>query len=385
MSKMKESQIIKDYAKQLFSMANKMRLHGKEFSNERIIQKILVTLPEKYEATISSLENSKDMSSISLVELVNALQALEQRRIMRQEGSIEGAFQAKSPNNGKDRKKKKKNNKSSNKKKNQKRANPPYPHYKKTNYPPQRCWWRPYVKCHNCGQLGYIERVCKTQQEGEIKVAAVDQYHEEQLFVTTYFASKNTSKSWLIDSGCTNHITYDQELFRELDKNTISKVRIVNGEYISVKGKWIVVIESLSNLKLIPNVLFVPDIDQNLLSVGQLLEKGFKVLFEDKFYMIKDANGKDVFKIKMRGKRYVLNLLEEQQVDVSQENNVTTLWHKRLGHFHHNGVLYMKKNQLAVGLPDLEQNLPTCIAYQYGKQSRLPFPHKFTWKASHKL
>ena len=73
MSKMKESQIIKDYAKQLFSMANKMRLHGKEFSNERIIQKILVTLPEKYEATISSLENSKDMSSISLVELVNAL------------------------------------------------------------------------------------------------------------------------------------------------------------------------------------------------------------------------------------------------------------------------------------------------------------------------
>ncbi len=34
----------------------------------------------------------------------------------------------------------------------------------------------------------------------------------------------------------------------------------------------------------------------------RLLEKGFKVLFEDKFYMIKDANGKYVFKIKMRGK-----------------------------------------------------------------------------------
>ena len=73
MSKMKESQTIKDYAKQLFSMANKMRLYGKEFSNERIVQKILVTRPKKYEATISSLENSKDLSSISWVELVNAL------------------------------------------------------------------------------------------------------------------------------------------------------------------------------------------------------------------------------------------------------------------------------------------------------------------------
>ena len=56
---------------------------------KELFKKILVTLPEKYEATISSLENSKDLSSITLAELVNALQALEERRIMRKEGSIE--------------------------------------------------------------------------------------------------------------------------------------------------------------------------------------------------------------------------------------------------------------------------------------------------------
>ena len=114
-------------------------------------------------------------------------------------------------------------------------------------------------------------------------------------------------------------MTYDQGLFRELDKTTVSKVRIGNGEYISVRGKGNVAIESLSCLKLIPDVLFVPNIDQNLLSIGQLLEKGFKVLFEDKFCMIKDANGKNVFKIKMRGKSFALNLLEEEQAIVSQE------------------------------------------------------------------
>ena len=42
-----------------------------------------------------------------------------------------------------------------------------------------------------------------------------------------------------------------------------------------------VAIESLIGLKYITNVLYVPDIDQNLLSVGQLIEKGFKVIFED--------------------------------------------------------------------------------------------------------
>ena len=155
-------------------------------------------------------------------------------------------------------------------------------------------------------------------------------------------------------------MTYYQGLFRELEKTTVSKVRIGNGEYISTRGKRTVAIESVSSLN--PDVLFVPNIDQNLLSVGQILEKGFKVLFEDKFCMIKDANGKNVFKIKMRGKSFALNLLEEEQTVISQENNVTSLWHKRLGHFHHNEVLYMKKNQLAVGLPDLKQNLPTCIA-----------------------
>ena len=133
------------------------------------------------------------------------------------------------------------------------------------------------------------------------------------------FASKNTSESWLLNSGCTNHMTYDQGLFRELDKTTVSKVRIGNGEYISERSKGNVAIESLSCLKLIPDVLFVPNIDQNLLSIGQLLEKGFKVLFEDKFCMIKDANGKNVFKIKMRGKSFALNLLEEEQAIVSQE------------------------------------------------------------------
>ena len=140
MSIMKESQTIKYYAKQLLSIENKVRLYGKEFSYERIVQKILENLPKKYEFTISSLENSKDLSSISLAEIVNALQALKQKRMMRQEGSVEEAFQAKSQNNdsNKDRKKNK-NNKSSNNKKNQKGARPPCPHCKKTNHLPKKC------------------------------------------------------------------------------------------------------------------------------------------------------------------------------------------------------------------------------------------------------
>jgi len=60
MQKMKETKNIKDYADKLLSIINKVRLLGKEFSDDRIVQKILVIMPKKYEFKISSLKESKD-------------------------------------------------------------------------------------------------------------------------------------------------------------------------------------------------------------------------------------------------------------------------------------------------------------------------------------
>ena len=41
----------------------------------------------------------------------------------------------------------------------------------------------------------------------------------------------------MIDSGCTNHMTYDKNLFKEFIFMENKKVRIGNGDYISAKGK----------------------------------------------------------------------------------------------------------------------------------------------------
>ena len=48
----------------------------------------------------------------------------------------------------------------------------------------------------------------------------------------------------------------------------LSQYRKSNREYIVVKGKGIIVIESILGTKLIIDVLFVLNISQNLLSVG---------------------------------------------------------------------------------------------------------------------
>ena len=75
MQKMKESETIKEYANKLLTIVNKVRLLGYEFSDSRIVQKILVTILERFDATISSLEITKDLSKVTLAELLNALQA----------------------------------------------------------------------------------------------------------------------------------------------------------------------------------------------------------------------------------------------------------------------------------------------------------------------
>ena len=52
------------------------------------------------------------------------------------------------------------------------------------------------------------------------------------------------------------------------------------------------------------------------------------------------------------------DLLGDEHATVLQQDSTTMLWHRRLGHFHHDVVLYMKKNQIAEGLLDLEKDLP---------------------------
>ena len=48
-----------------------------------------MTLLERFESKISSLQESKDLTTISLVELMSAFQPQEQRRALRQEKAVE--------------------------------------------------------------------------------------------------------------------------------------------------------------------------------------------------------------------------------------------------------------------------------------------------------
>ncbi|XP_052206843.1 uncharacterized protein LOC127811178 [Diospyros lotus] len=88
--RMKETENVKEYIDRVIKVVNQVRLLGEDLPEKRVVEKVMVTLPERFEAKISSLEDAWDLSKLSLTELVNALQAVEQRKaFIEEEGDRE--------------------------------------------------------------------------------------------------------------------------------------------------------------------------------------------------------------------------------------------------------------------------------------------------------
>ena len=61
---------------------------------------------------------------------------------------------------------------------------------------------------------------------------------------------------WLLDSGCTNHMSPNLGIFRNLDKDGATKVKVRNRELPEVSGKGTVAIKTASGTKLLENVMY---------------------------------------------------------------------------------------------------------------------------------
>ena len=137
---------------------------------------------------------------------------------------------------------------------------------------------------------------------------------EDHLFMATLEQMCNTAvvnnSSWLIDSGCTNHMTTDLSLFKDLDKSYMSKVRTGNEEYVKVEGKGVIEVETMSGTKTLKNMLYVPKINQNLVSVGQLLESGYSLSFNDGMCNIRDKMGILLLSAKMMNRSFNIDWKE---------------------------------------------------------------------------
>ena len=100
---------------------------------------------------------------------------------------------------------------------------------------------------------------------------------------------------WIVDSGATCHICNDQNLFVKLDPLKIPiSVTLGDGHVLKATAQGIVRLKMMYDCGTckckLHDVLHVPDLPYNLLSVSKAVEKGINLKFDQSRRVICDTN-----------------------------------------------------------------------------------------------
>nr|CAH66391.1 OSIGBa0134J07.9 [Oryza sativa] len=401
---MKESEKVKDYFSRVIEIVNQMRLYGEDINDQKVVEKILISLPEKYEYIVAAIEESKDLSTLTIQQLMSSLESHEERKLQREGSSIENAFQSKlsfRPQNSRfrgnfqkngfpmrDRGYFQKNGFSTQKEDGQERrekstssSNLWCDISQKSSHTTDMCWKK--MTCNKCKRKGHIAKYCRTREINRANFSQEKEKSEEMVF-SCHTAQEEKDDVWVIDSGCTNHMAADPNLFREMDSLYHAKIHMGNGSIAQSEGKGTVAVQTADGPKFIKDVLLVPDLKQNLLSIGQLLEHGYAVYFEDFSCKILDRkNNRLVAKINMeKNRNFLLRMNHTTQMALRSEVDISDLWHKRMGHLNYRALKLLRTKGMVQGLPFITLKSDPCEGCVFGKQIQASFPHSGAWRAS---
>ncbi|XP_028230389.1 uncharacterized protein LOC114410632 [Glycine soja] len=111
--------------------------------------------------------------------------------------------------------------------------------------------------------------------------------------------------TWYLNSGCSNHMTGHKEWLVNFDMKKRSKVKFVDNRVIEAKGTTsdVLIQRKDGGQALITEVLYVHTMKNNLLSIGQLLQKGFSMNLHDDTMEIFDRMQKKILKAKISKNR----------------------------------------------------------------------------------
>jgi len=135
----------------------------------------------------------------------------------------------------------------------------------------------------------------------------------------------------------------------------------------------------------VDNVLYVPGLKRNLLSISQITrEKEHLIVeFNASKCLIKDTSQR--YKIVLQGIEedgmYMLDISKKLQQSLKIfVKNEGKLWHERYGHLNFTYLNLMHKLGMVIGLPNIQHDKYLCEAFLHGKQSRDHFEKQGAWR-----
>src|SRR4051812_17992981 len=184
--------------------------------------------------------------------------------------------------------------------------------------------------------------------------------------------------SWYLDSGCSRHMTGKRSMFKDQELKSAGEFKFGGNQKGKIIGSGTICTGKSPSMT---NVLLVDGLAHNLLSISQLSDNGYDIIFNQKSCKaISQEDGSILFKGKRKNNIYKIDLqdLKNQKVtclmSVSEEKWV---WHIRLGHASLRKISQINKLNLVRGLPNLKYKSDAlCEACQKEKFSKLAFKYK---------
>jgi len=241
------------------------------------------------------------------------------------------------------------------------------------------------IQCYKCKQSGHMKKDCRTwrkqndeKQVDSSKSVNVVQNEEsddsdgDMLSVST----TQFSDVWILDSGCSYHITPNKEWFTTYRSANSSCVYLGDDRCCNIVGIGDVRIRMYDGtVRTLCDVRHIPELKKNLISLGNLHKNGFIPKADEDMETIRIVKGALIV---MKGKittGNIYKLLGSTVVggvhSIESHDDNTKLWHMRLGHLSERGMTELHKRNLLHGVKTCK--LDFCKFCVLGKQTRVSF------------
>ena len=120
---------------------------------------------------------------------------------------------------------------------------------------------------------------------------------------------------------------------------------------------------------LLENVRHIPNLRRNLISVGQLDDEGYAIIFVGGTWKV--TKGARVLACGKKTGTLYMTLSLRDTIAVAEASTDTSLWHRRFGHMSEKGIKMLPPKGT---LPELKSiDFDICESYILGKQKKVSF------------
>lgn len=293
---MKESESISEYFSRVIAVSNQLKRNGEKLEDVRIMEKILRSLDTKFEHIVVTIEETKDLETMTIEQLQGSLQAYEEKhkkkkeiteqlfkmQLKEKEGShgnergLQDRGRGRGRGFGRGQFGRHTNGRGANFTNNNFKKGESSTRGRGRGSPNTR-FDKSQTQCYNCQKFGHYASECRFSKN---RVEEETNYVEEknQTVETVLLARKSNEGSqenmWYLDTGASNHMCGKRSMFVDLDESVSGNVSFGDDSRVSVKGKGKILIRLKDGRHdFISNVYYVPSMKNNF-EFGTTLRKG---------------------------------------------------------------------------------------------------------------